>query len=56
MYYLVLFFKRATYKILPFNRAVVSCNNDLRWYGLVPKVDNAISWEGHLGDLLQAPY
>jgi hypothetical protein len=58
MYYLVFFFLRATYKILPFNRAVVSCNNDLRWYGLVcfPKVDNAISWEGHLGDLLQAPY
>jgi membrane associated rhomboid family serine protease len=58
MYYLVLFLKGLLtryYRLIALSLAVIMIYGGMVWY-VFPKVDNAISWEGHLGDLLQAPY
>jgi membrane associated rhomboid family serine protease len=57
MYYLVLFLKGLLtryYRLIALSLAIMIYGG-MVWY-VFPKVDNAISWEGHLGDLLQAPY
>jgi membrane associated rhomboid family serine protease len=43
------------YRLIALSLAVIMIYGGMVWY-VFPKVDNAISWEGHLGDLLQAPY